>query len=105
MAVGSQQWRSALQRGLDSASEVADVAAQKLNAFADPRARLQRKRRWALGLGLFFVVSSVFWVLVTAVMATWSTPAWALVIPGAIAAGAAAPAVLLLLRYRWLRGE
>jgi hypothetical protein len=105
MAVGSQHWRSALQRGLDSASEVADVAAQKLNGFADPRARLLRKRRWALGLGLFFVVSSVFWVLVTAVMATWSTPAWALVIPGAVAAGAAAPAVLLLLRYRWLRGE
>jgi hypothetical protein len=100
-----QHWRSMMQRGLDTASEFADLAAQKLNAVADPRARLLRKRRWALRLGLFFGVASVFWVLVTALLASWSTPAWALLIPGVFAAGAAAPAVLLLLRYRWLRGE
>jgi hypothetical protein len=105
MAAGSQAWRSTLQRGLDAASEFAEIAAERLSAAADPRARLIRKRRWSLRLGLFFVVSSVFWVLVTALLATWSTPAWALPIPGALAAGAAALATLLLLRYRWLRGE
>ncbi len=47
----------------------------------------------------------MFWVLVTAVLASWSTPVWALLITGIIAAGAAAPATLLLLRYRWLRAE
>ncbi|HZA10468.1 phage shock envelope stress response protein PspM [Mycobacterium sp.] len=94
-----------LQRGLDAASEFADLAAQTLNAAADPRARLLRKRRWSLRLGLFFVVATVFWVLVTAVMATWSIPAWALLIPGLIAAGAAAPATLFLLRWYWLHGE
>jgi hypothetical protein len=105
MAVQHRQgWRSAVQRGLDSASEVADIAAQKLNSFADPRKRLLRKRRWALWLGLFFTVTATFWVLVTLVMATWTVPAWALLIPGAIAVGAAAPAVWFLLRWRWLRG-
>ena len=105
MAVASRQWQSFLQRGLDTASELADLAAQKLNAAADPRARLLRKRRWALWSGLFFAFACVFWVLVTLLLATWSTPAWALLIPGIIAAGAAAPATLLLLRYRWLRSE
>jgi hypothetical protein len=100
-----QRLRSVMQRGLDTAGEYVEVAADKLNAFADPRARLLRKRRWARWLGLFFLVTSVFWVLVTLLMATWSTPAWALLIPGAIATGAAAPAVWFLLRWRWLRGE
>jgi hypothetical protein len=102
---GSRQWRSLLQRGLDTASEFADVAAQKINAAADPRARLLRKRRWALRLGLFFAFACVFWALVTVLLATWSIPFWAIIIPGVIAAGAAAPATLLLLRYRWLRAE
>src|SRR5262245_12175033 len=102
MAVGSPHWQSMLQRGLDRASEFADSAAEKLNAIADPRARLLRKRRWALRLGVFFTFACVCWVLVTAVMATWSTPAWALVIPGAFAAATAAPATLLLLRWNWL---
>jgi hypothetical protein len=101
----SRQWRSAMRRGIDTVSEYADVAAQKLSAVADPRARLLRKRRWALRLGLFFGVASVFWVLVTGLLATWSTPVWALLITGVIAAGAAVPATLLLLRYRWLRAE
>lgn len=41
----------------------------------------------------------------TGLLAAWSTPVWALLITGLIAAGAAVPATLLLLRYRWLRGE
>jgi len=103
--LGARQWRSALQRGVDTAAEYADVAAQKLSAAADPRARLLRKRRWAVRLGLFFGFASAFWVLVTGLLAAWSTPVWGLLISGLIAAGAAAPATLLLLRYRWLRGE
>ncbi len=101
----ARQWQSPVQRGIDTVSEYTEVAAQKLAAAADPRARLLRKRRWALRLGLFFAVASVFWVGVTAVLASWSTPVWALLITGIIAAGAAAPATLLLLRYRWLRSE
>ena len=104
-AFGSGRARSMMQRGLDTASEFADVAAQKIRAVADPRARLLRKRRWALRGGLFFLAASAFWVLTTTLMASGSAPAWALLIPGAFAAGAAAPATLLLLRYRWLRGE
>ena len=103
--VASRQWRSALQRSVDTVSEYADIAAQKLSAVSDPRARLLRKRRWALRLGLFFGFASVFWVLVTGLLAAWSTPVWALLITGLIAAGAAVPATLWLLRYRWLRGE
>ena len=107
MAVTGRErvWRTALQRGIDTAGECADVAAQKINALADPRSRLLRKRRRAWRFGLFFVVACVFWVVVTLVMATWTVPFWALLIPGLIAAGAAAPATLLLLRYRWLKGE
>jgi hypothetical protein len=101
----AEAWRTLLQRGVDTAAELSDVVAEKLNAAADPRAKLLRKRRWALRLGLFFTVSCVFWVLVTVVTASWSTPAWALLIPGLIAAGAAFPATLFLLRYRWLRAS
>jgi hypothetical protein len=97
--------RSLLQRGVDAASEFADLAAHTIRRAADPRARLLRKRRWALRLSLFFAVSSGFWVLVTVVLATWNIPAWALIIPGAIAAGAAWLATLVGLRYRWLRKE
>lgn len=103
--IASRSWRSALQRSVDTVSEYADVAAQKLSAMSDPRARLLRKRRWALRLGLFFGLASVFWMLVTGLLASWSTPVWALLITGLIAAGAAVPATLWLLRYRWLRGE
>ncbi|MEB3030884.1 phage shock envelope stress response protein PspM [[Mycobacterium] nativiensis] len=101
--VGGRTRRALLQRGIDRASEAADILADKLGALADPRARLLRKRRWALRLGLFFGVASGFWMLVTAVLASWSTPVWVLLITGLIAAGAAAPATLLLLRFRWLR--
>ena len=97
--------RSLLQRAFDAASEAADMVAYRLGNVADPRARLLRKRRWALRLGLFFGFASVFWVLVTGLLATWSTPVWALLITGLIGAGAAFPAALLLMRYRWLRRE
>ena len=97
--------RSLLQRGVDTAAELSDVLADKLNAVADPRAKLLRKRRWALRLGLFFTVACGFWLLVTAVLASWSTPVWALLITGLIAAGAAFPATLFFLRYRWLKAS
>lgn len=100
-----EAWRSLLQRGVDAAAEWSDVLAERLNAAADPRAKLLRKRRWALRLTLFFAVSCVFWVGVTALLAAWSTPWWALFIPAPIAVGAAFFATLAFLRYRWLKGE
>jgi hypothetical protein len=100
-----EAWRSLLQRGIDTAAEASDVLAQKLSSAADPRAKQMRKRKWALRLGLFFAVSSLIWVGVTVLLATWSTPAWALFIPAPIAVGAAFLATLSFLRYRWLRGE
>lgn len=105
VGIASRTWRSALQRSVDTVSEYADVAAQKLSEMSDPRARLLRKRRWALRFGLFFGSASVFWTLITGLLASWSTPLWALLITGLIAAGSAVPATLWLLRYRWLRGE
>ena len=103
MAVTVGARRALMQRMVDRASEVADFLADTLGAIADPRSRMLRKRRWALRLGVFFTVCCGFWMLVTAVLASWTTPAWVLLITGLIAAGAAAPATLLLLRYRWLR--
>ena len=100
MSVVRSARRSVVQRSVDAASEVADVVASRLSAVADPRARLLRKRRWALRLGLFFGFASVFWVAVTGLLATWSTPVWALIVTGVVGAGAAFPAALLLMRYR-----
>jgi hypothetical protein len=100
-----EAWRSLAQRGVDTAAEWSDVLAEKLNAAADPRAKLLRKRRWALRLALFFTASSVFWVGVTGLLASWDTPVWALFIPSPIAVGAAFLATLSFLRYRWLRRE
>ncbi|MBV9321075.1 MAG: hypothetical protein JO106_14385 [Mycobacterium sp.] len=94
---------SLVQRGVDTASEVADVVAAKLSALADPRARLLRKRRWALRLGLFFGFSCLFWALVTVLLAAWGWFQLLLVITGLIAVVLSIPATLLLLRYRWLR--
>ncbi|OBA99031.1 hypothetical protein A5662_15725 [Mycobacteriaceae bacterium 1482268.1] len=94
-----------MQRGIDTAAELSDVLAQKLNSAADPRAKLMRKRKWALRLALFFTAGCGFFVFVTAVLASWHTPAWALFIPAPIAVGAAFLATLAFLRYRWLRGE
>ena len=105
MAVKTGQSRSMLQRGIDTVSEYADVAAAKLSSLSEPRARLLRKRRWALRLGVLFTGATTFWVALTGLLASWNTPVWGLIITGVIAAGAAVPATLFLLRYRWLRGE
>ncbi|MDR3664337.1 MAG: hypothetical protein P4L86_28800 [Mycobacterium sp.] len=98
-------WQAALQRGVDTAAELSDLLAQRLGAAADPRARLLRKRRWALRLGWFFAAASGFWIGLTALLAVWSTPFWVLIITGPIAGGAAFLATLCFMRYRWLRGE
>lgn len=102
-------WRALLARGvqggIDTAAEYSGLLAEKLAMMSDPRAKLLRKRRWALRLAVFFGVSSLFWVLVTAVLASWSTPVWALIVTGVIASGAAFPATWAFLRYRWLRAE
>lgn len=98
-----QLLRTIVQHGVDTAAEMSDGLAQKLGAAADPRAKLLRKRRWAWRAGWFFTVATGFWVAVTAVLASWTTPAWVLLITGIIAAGAAFPATLAFLRYRWLR--
>ena len=94
-----------VQRGIDTAADLSGALTEKLSAAADPRAKLLRKRRWALRFGVFFTLSSAFWVLVTALLASWSTPVWVLIVTGAIAAGSAFPATLFWLRYRWLRAE
>jgi hypothetical protein len=99
------QARGLLQRGIDTASEYADLAAHTLRRAADPRARLLRKRRWALWLAWLFTVACLFWGFVTLVLAKFDIPAWALIIPGAVAAGAAWLATLSWLRFRWLRKE
>ena len=98
-----EAWRTLALRGLDSAAELTDVLAQKLGAAADQRAKLLRKRRWAFRSGVFFTFATGLWIAVTAVLASWDTPAWALPIPGAIAVGAAFLATLSFLRYRWLK--
>jgi hypothetical protein len=98
-----EAWRTLAQRGVDTAAELTDVLAEKLGAAADPRAKLLRQRRRAFRSGLFFVFATGFWVVVTAVLASWNTPAWALPIPGGIAVGAAFLATLSFLRHRWLK--
>ncbi len=100
-----QAWGSVVQRGVDSAAEWSGVLAQRLGAAADPRAKLLRKRRWAFRAGVFFTFATGLWITVTAVLASWSTPAWALPIPGAIAVGAAFLATLSFLRHRWLKAS
>jgi len=104
-AVGSGPWRGLLQRGFDTANELSDLVARKISAATDPRARLLRQRRRALRWGLIFSAGCVFWGVLTAVLAAWGWFALLLVITGSIAVAEAIPATLLLLRYRWLRGE
>jgi hypothetical protein len=95
--------RGLVQRGTDIASQMADVLAARLSVLADPRARLLRKQRWALRLGLLFGFSCLFWAVVTVLLAAWGWFQLLLIITGSIAVAAAVPATLLLLRYRWLR--
>jgi hypothetical protein len=99
----TEAWRTLAQRGLDTAAELSDVLAQKLGAAADQRAKLLRKRRWAFRSGVFFTFATGLWIAVTAVLASWDTPAWALPIPGGIAVGAAFLATLSFLRHRRLK--
>ncbi|MEO8814843.1 MAG: hypothetical protein ABI307_14595 [Mycobacterium sp.] len=106
MTVRSAQtgsWRAVLQRGFDHGYRLSDALVQWIGAALEPRARMLRQRRRALRWGLIFGAGSAFWLLVTTVLASWTTPVWVLLITGLLAAGAAAPATLLLLRYRWLR--
>lgn len=108
MAVESAQrgpWRAFLQRGLGCATYVFDVVAQKINAAADPRARLLRRRRRALRWGLIFGAGCLFWALLTVLLAAWGWFTLLLEITGAVAVLMAVPATLLLFRYRWLRSE
>lgn len=102
-AARTTHWWALLHRGADIANEFCELLVQRINAATDPRARMLRRRRRALRWGLISGISCIFWVLVTALLASWSTPVWGLLITGMIAAGAAGPATLLLLRYRWLR--
>ncbi|MDP9165137.1 MAG: hypothetical protein M3O32_03600 [Actinomycetota bacterium] len=103
--IGRQEaWRTLVQRGVDTAAEFSDVMSQRLGAVADPRAKMMRKRRWALRAGVFFAFATGLWIAVTGVLASWDeVPAWVLPIPGSIAVGAAFLATLSFLRYRWLR--
>lgn len=80
-----------------------DAVMQRISAAFEPRARMVRRRRRALRWGAIFTAACLFWVSVTALLASWPTPVWVLLITGLTAAGAAGPATLLLLRYRWLR--
>jgi hypothetical protein len=104
-AVHGGPWRMLLRRGFHTANELSDLVAQKITAATDPRARLLRQRRRALRWGLIFSAGCVFWAVVTALLAAWGWFALLLVITGSIAVADAIPATLLLLRYRWLRGE
>ncbi|HOW95278.1 MAG TPA: hypothetical protein PLF91_12400 [Mycolicibacterium fallax] len=99
----SRAVRGLLQRGVDAASEAADTAAHTLRLAADPRARQLRKRRYAWWLGTVFTGAMLTLIGVTALLALWDLPPWALLIPGLMAAAAAFPATLAFLRFRRLR--
>ncbi|CQD11376.1 putative membrane alanine rich protein [Mycobacterium lentiflavum] len=108
MAVNATQrglWRTLLQQGLDTAADLTGFVAQKISAAADPRARLLRRRRRALRWAWIFTVGSVFWGLVTAVLAWWGWFVLLLQITGGIAVLETIPATLLFFRYHWLKAE
>ena len=108
MAVKATQhglWRALLQRGFGTFADLSDFALRKISAAAEPRARLLRRRRRALRWGVIFAVGTVFWAVVTVLLAAWGWFALLLEITGGVAVFMAVPATLLLLRYRWLRGE
>jgi hypothetical protein len=108
MAVKATQrgpWRALLQQGLDTTADLLGFVAQKISAASDPRARLLRRRRRALRWAWIFAVGSVFWGLVTAVLAWWGWFVLLLQITGAIAVIEVIPATLLFFRYHWLKSE
>jgi hypothetical protein len=102
---GTVVLRTLLQHALDTAAELSGLVAHKISAATDPRARLLRRRRRALRWGLIFGAGSLFWAVVTALLAAWGWFALLLETTGLIAVLQAFAATLLLLRYRWLRAE
>src|ERR1700753_3576975 len=100
MSVNASQrgtWHALLARGLDTAADVSGFVARKISAAADPRARLLRRRRRALRWAWIFTAGSVFWGLVTAVLAWWGWFALLLQITGGgagVQGGSPAPSVL-----------
>ncbi len=97
------QWRSVLQRGLDTGYRLSGRLVQWISVALEPRARLLRRRRRALRWGLIFAGGSLFWGLATVLLAAWGWFTLLLQITGLIAAVQAFAATLLLVRYRWLR--
>ena len=75
----------------------------QISAAADPRARLLRRRRRALRWALIFGVGSVFWGVVTALLAAWGWFALLLEITGFVAAVRRFPRRCCCFRYHWLR--
>jgi hypothetical protein len=104
-ATSRGSWRALLQRGFETAADLSASVARRVNAAADPRARLLRRRRRALRWALIFGAGCLFWAVVTAVLAAWGWFALLLEITGFVAAVHAIPATLLLFRYHWLRSE
>lgn len=97
-----------LPHGADTAStagRLIGLIARAINAAADPRARLLRRRRRALRWGVVFGLGSLLWAAVTVLLATWGWFALLLEFTGLIAVVQAFAATLLLMRYRWLRAE
>jgi hypothetical protein len=108
MAVNATQrgpWRALMQQGLDTAADLFGFLAQRISAASDPRARLLRRRRRALRWAWIFAIGSVFWGLVTAVLAWWGWFVLLLQITGGIAVLETIPATLLFFRYHWLKSE
>ncbi|GFG64318.1 hypothetical protein MKUB_18080 [Mycobacterium kubicae] len=97
--------RGLLQRGFETVGDLAELAARKISAATDPRARLLRRRRRALRWAWIFTAGVAFWALVTAVLAAWGWFALLLQITGAIAVLEVIPATLLFFRYHWLKSE
>ena len=97
--------RTLLLRGLDTASDLSEVIFQKISAATDPRERQLRRRRRALRWGLIFVAGTVFWTLVTVILAAWGWFALLLEITGGVAVAQAMIATLLLIRYHWMKAD
>lgn len=97
--------RTLLLRGLDMAGDLSELVFQKINAATDPRERQLRRRRRALRWGLIFTAGTVFWGVVTAILAAWGWFALLLEITGGVAVAQAMIATLLLIRYRWLKAD
>ncbi len=101
----SGPWRTLLLRGLDTAAELSELVFQKISAATDPRERQLRRRRRALRWGLIFAAGTLFWGVVTAILAAWGWFALLLEITGGVAVVQAMTATLLLIRYSWLKAD